>query len=173
MPKGKAKPALILTALPFRWLADSHEYVMSGKGAEHEIVNLRSLRRRMAPLSTRRYVKFTLEPFVEGLVPRPGLRSLIAIEALLAGNLAFLRVWDQLADDGPGQCVRREAKVRGEELCPFPVDQLPGGVLEVHPSWTVTRGEALLALEFFVQHGDCDPALPWVEVEDWELLERV
>ena len=34
---------------------------------------------------------------------------------------------------------------------------------DIHRSWTVTRGEARRALEYFVQHGERDPGLDWAE----------
>lgn len=174
MAKKTAKPAFILTAQPFRWLADRGEYVLSGKGAMRRVVGLGSFRRCVAPFRTRRYAIIRLEPDVP--FPGPGRQkgqAALAHEAHIAGARAFLRAWDMIADEyGDWQCVRRRDGTGRTGLCPFPADQLPGGVLEVRPHWTVPRDEALGALEFFVQQWKCDPALPWVDVEDFTWLEE-
>lgn len=38
-----------------------------------------------------------------------------------------------------------------------------GQLDEIHRYWTVTRAEGMRALEYFVRHGERDPALSWVE----------
>jgi hypothetical protein len=48
-------------------------------------------------------------------------------------------------------------------------DQMVGFLLDngqlddIHRYWTVTRAEGLRALEYFLQHGERDPVLSWVE----------
>jgi hypothetical protein len=55
----------------------------------------------------------------------------------------------------------RDKGYRGEEMIGFLLDN--GQLDKIHRYWTVARGEGLRALEYFLQHGQRDPRLNWVQ----------
>lgn len=82
-----------------------------------------------------------------------------AVWVHLTGDRAWVTHFTELG--GVDSYCREPESGGPDELVGFLLDN--GQLDLIHRSWTVTRAEGLLALAYFLQHGERDPSLTWVE----------
>jgi hypothetical protein len=179
MKKNKKPLTFLLTVGTFRWSAREREYQRKfGEGGLFEVVNLRQFRRLIAPYRTKKHLILMLQRVLPTGIDPNKLHKLpledgAAVGVSFAADKAVVKYWSQLAGEyAPVERASHQEYEGPDKPLAFPEYFLPGGVVEVHPYWTVTRAEGIQALDYFVRHGARDPAFSWVEVYDPESVEQ-
>jgi hypothetical protein len=119
-------------------------------GPRHSVSTIAALRRVLAPFKDHERLVVYLD--------RDG-GELGSVWVHLTGDRAWVTHWTQ-----PGEVdsyCRDERCVGSDQMVGFLLSN--GQLDEIHRSWTVTRAAGRRAMEYFVQRGQRNPLLHWVE----------
>jgi hypothetical protein len=179
MKRSKEPLTFLLTVGVFRWSARERAYDRKfGEGAMLEVVDIGQFRRLIAPYRTKKHLNLMLQKVLpRGIDPNKlhklPLEEGAAVGVSFASDRAVVKYWSQLAGErAPVELASHQDYEGPDKLLAFPEYFVPGGVVDVHPYWTVTRAEGIQALDYFVRHGSREPAFSWVEVYDPESVEQ-